>query len=123
MIDSFNDQEQLKLLEFHSYFDPAGFSTLTDQEKRIIEQSIKAVVADSSFQSRQLLAAASQINSTTTNAFNKSKSLERSTKSATDMFNESIGEDSYAESVGDENKKATIINDMQNYRRYATQFI
>ncbi|CAF1106525.1 unnamed protein product [Didymodactylos carnosus] len=39
-----------------------------------------------------------------------------------DMFNESIGEDSYAESVVDENKKATIINDMLSYRRYATQF-
>ncbi|CAF5163850.1 unnamed protein product, partial [Rotaria magnacalcarata] len=38
------------------------------------------------------------------------------------MFNESIGDIHYEESRRGENTRATIVNEFQNYRKYATQF-
>ncbi|CAF1424086.1 unnamed protein product [Adineta ricciae] len=41
-----NDHDQMDLLKFHSYFDPAGYATLIDSEKRSIEHSIKKILTD-----------------------------------------------------------------------------
>ncbi|CAF5163851.1 unnamed protein product [Rotaria magnacalcarata] len=41
-----SDDEQMELLKLHSYFDPAGFSALTESEKRSAEQNIKRMITD-----------------------------------------------------------------------------
>ncbi|CAF4641944.1 unnamed protein product, partial [Rotaria sp. Silwood2] len=117
----------------HAYFDPAGFATLTDVEKRSVEQSIKInavlrtaliMVADETFHSTEvtttLLPTATTI--ITTNATNKSNLHEKSNTSAIDLFNETIGEAAYEGSTISKNTKATIINDIYNYRSYVTRF-
>ncbi|CAF3982844.1 unnamed protein product [Rotaria magnacalcarata] len=59
---------------------------------------------------------------TTTNSPNKTNSTGNLNKSAIDIFNESIGDIHYEESRRGENTRATIVNEFQNYRKYATQF-
>ncbi|CAF1591356.1 unnamed protein product [Rotaria magnacalcarata] len=63
-----------------------------------------------------------QQTTTTTNSPNKTNSTGNLNKSAIDIFNESIGDIHYEESRRGENTRATIVNEFQNYRKYATQF-
>ncbi|CAF3533502.1 unnamed protein product [Rotaria socialis] len=62
------------------------------------------------------------LNPTTTNSPNTTNSTGNLNKSAIDMFNESIGDINYEDSRCGENTRATIVNEFQNYRKYATQF-
>jgi hypothetical protein len=62
------------------------------------------------------------ISTTTTNLPNKSNSIGDSNKSAMDMFNESIGDINYEGNRRGENKRATVIEEIHNYRKYAAQF-
>ncbi|CAF2967829.1 unnamed protein product [Rotaria sp. Silwood2] len=117
-----SDSEQLELLKLHSYFDPAGFSALTDNEKRSVEQNIKKMVTDETYHSSISVTDTLSICTTTINLPNKSNSTGNLNKSAMDMFNESIGDVHYEESRLGENKRATIIHEFHNYRKYAAEF-
>ncbi|CAF2116919.1 unnamed protein product [Rotaria magnacalcarata] len=117
-----SDDEQMELLKLHSYFDPAGFSTFTESEKRSVEQNIKQMVTDGACQSSISVTNTLSISPTTTNSPNTTNSTGNLNKSAIDMFNESIGDINYEDSRRGENTRATIVNEFQNYRKYATQF-
>ncbi|CAF4540658.1 unnamed protein product [Rotaria sp. Silwood2] len=108
--------------KLHSYFDPAGFSALTDNEKRSVEQNIKKMVTDETYHSSISVTDTLSICTTTINLPNKSNSTGNLNKSAMDMFNESIGDVHYEESRLGENKRATIIHEFHNYRKYAAEF-
>ncbi|CAF3882952.1 unnamed protein product [Rotaria sp. Silwood1] len=112
------DDDQMSLLKVHAYFDPVGFAALTDVEKRSVEQSIKIMVADEIFHSTEVTTTLLPTTTTiiTTNTTNKSNT------SAIDLFNEAIGEAAYEGSTIRQNTKATIINDIYNYRNYVTHF-
>ncbi|CAF1310256.1 unnamed protein product [Rotaria sordida] len=114
------DDDQMSLLKVHAYFDPAGFATLTDVEKRSVEQSIKIMVADETSYLTELTTTSLRI--TTTNTTNESNLHEKSSTSAIDLFNEAIGETAYEGSTISQNTKATIINDIYNYRNCVTRF-
>jgi hypothetical protein len=61
--------------------------------------------------------------STTTDTLPKKSNLTGSSdKSAMDMFNESIGDSHFEESRYGENRRATIVNELQNYRKHAAYF-
>ncbi|CAF3826359.1 unnamed protein product [Rotaria sp. Silwood1] len=117
-----SDDDQLQLLKLHSYFDPAGFSTLIDSEKHSIEQIIKRMIIDKVSDSSGSVSITLPISTTTTNSSNKSVLNENSNKSAMDIFNESIGENIFVENRHDVNRRATFIDDIQNYRKYVSQF-
>ncbi|CAM4822508.1 unnamed protein product [Rotaria magnacalcarata] len=107
------DNEQFQLLKLHAYFDPAGFAVLSDSEKRSIEQNIKILAASETYESIECVTAIL--------TSNKSNASEHSNKSAIDMFNESVGELTH-EKQRHANKKSTITDEFNNYRKLATQF-
>ncbi len=80
------------------------------------------MVADETFSSTQPITTSSSITTTTTNTTNKSNLHEKSKTSIIDLFNEAVGEAEYRTSTDGKNKKATIIDDIYNYRNYATRF-
>ncbi len=113
----------------HSYFDPAGFQTLTDSEKGSIELNIKKMVIDDTSYSMESITSTTfpgNGSKTTTNSSNKTNLHENVNKNAIDIFNESVGgsEFHYEESRLDENQKqrVTLADDIHNYRKYVTQF-
>jgi len=106
----------------HAYFDPVGFATLTNTEKRSIEQKIKIMIIDEPSHSLISVSNTLPISTTTINAPDNSNSTEHSNKSAMDMFNESLGEIHNEESRCVGNKKAAIIEEFHAYRKCATQF-
>jgi hypothetical protein len=110
------------VFQLHAYFDPAGFATLTDPEKRSVEQTIKIMVADENFCPIESVVTALPILTPTTNTCNQPVLYAKSNKSSMDVFNELVGEFTHEETTGDKNKKATIIDDIHNYRRYVTKF-
>jgi hypothetical protein len=80
------------------------------------------MVTDEAFHSSISVIDALPISTTTTNLSAKSNSTENLNKSSMDMFNESIGDIHYEESRRGESKRATIITEFHNYRKYATEF-
>jgi hypothetical protein len=110
----------------HSYFDPAGFQTLNDAEKCSIELNIKKMVVDEisySTESVTFTTLPTNGSKTTTNSSKKTNLHESANKTAIDIFNESVGDEfRYEETRFDENKRATIVDDIYNYRKYVTQF-
>ncbi|CAF1261123.1 unnamed protein product [Rotaria magnacalcarata] len=116
-----HDYEQMQLLKMHAYFDPAGFSALSDPEKRLIEQNIKILAANETLETTEAAATALPNTTTAMKMSNKVNRHEKSSRTAMDMFNESIGELTQ-ETTCDPNKKSTIIDDIRSYRTYAAQF-
>lgn len=105
----------------HAYFDPAGFSVLSDPEKRLIEQNIIILAANGTFETTEAAATTLPNNTTAMQTSNKVNQHERPNQTAMDMFNESIGELTQ-EIKCDRKKKTTIIDDIRSYRTYAAQF-
>ncbi|CAF1430692.1 unnamed protein product [Didymodactylos carnosus] len=113
------DHEQLNLLKMHSYLDPAGFSVLSDKDKRSIEQDMKTMVADDISRTTRSTPRSSLSDSTvatTPTLVNKSK------RSAMDAFHESIGDYIHEGNVSDISQRATIIDEVRNYRQTVTKF-
>ena len=106
----------------HAYFDPAGYSVLTDQEKRSIEQKIKIMVVDESFQSTEPPITTLSNNSSNSTMAKKPNTHDKTNKTAMDLFEEAIGESIYDEAAANTTMKARIIDDIYNYRNYATRF-
>ena len=111
----------------HAYFDPAGFTTLADIEKRSIEQTIKRMVIDEPSFSVQpatgtSLSISTSNSTSTTDPSDKPNLSQNTKKSAIDLFNESIGEVHHEENRRGGNKKATIIEEIHNYRKLVVQF-
>ena len=105
----------------HAYLDPAGFATLTDLEKRSIEQTIKKIVLDD--HSYLIDISSSTLSSSTTiNTLGEAKYEDNLNKTAIDIFNESVGKFNYEELQRDKSAKITIVSDIQNYRRYVLEF-
>ncbi len=101
--------------------DPAGFATLSDAEKRSIEQTIKQMVQNDNYYSMNDVLSFSLTN-TTTNTFDVTNFENSSSRSAIETFNESVGKFINEESERDKGAKAAIACDIQNYRRYVSQF-
>ncbi|CAF1509065.1 unnamed protein product [Adineta steineri] len=119
-----NDYEQMELLKFHSYFDPAGFSALTDSEKRSIEHNVKKMLLDKIVNIPTSTIETSSISTTATttiDSLNKSNPTEHS-KSAMDLFNDSIGEISFEGNQRDKQQKAIIVEELHNYRKHTGHF-
>lgn len=106
----------------HSYFDPAGFATLTDYEKISIEQNIKQTVIDETSYSIESATSKLPICSNKNYSVKKINPHGHVHKSAIDVFNECVGESYYEEIGCDENKKATMSDDIHNYRKSVVQF-
>ncbi|CAF1168771.1 unnamed protein product [Adineta ricciae] len=88
-----NDTEQVQLLKFHSYFDAARFSALTDPEKRGIEQTIKMMAMNEPYVAQPVV---SQSPDTTTISLSQKIGTPKKEKMSTlDVFNESIDESIY----------------------------
>ncbi|CAM4886538.1 unnamed protein product [Rotaria socialis] len=106
----------------HAYFDPAGFTALTEIERRSVEQTIKKSVADQA--SHSSISVANTLSSTTTTANSASKpNANRNVKrNAMDLFNESVGDIQYEDNRENESKRAAIINEFYHYRKYVIEF-
>ncbi|CAF3754970.1 unnamed protein product [Rotaria sp. Silwood1] len=111
------------IVALHAYFDPAGFATLTDLEKRSIEQNIKNMATNEElFGSIQSITTVLPIVTMSIGISGNPPLNKTSAKSAMDMFNKSIGELNYEVNPYDENKHSTIIDDIYNYRKCVTRF-
>ncbi|CAM4856377.1 unnamed protein product [Rotaria socialis] len=122
-LNYFDDEnEQMELLLLHAYFDPAGFTALTEIERRSVEQTIKKSVADQA--SHSSISVANTLSSTTTTANSASKpNANRNVKrNAMDLFNESVGDIQYEDNRENESKRAAIINEFYHYRKYVIEF-
>jgi len=80
------------------------------------------MVADETSYSSEPITASLPITTTTTNTTNNSNLPRNSNISAIDLFNEAIGESGYEANRNYKNKKATIINEIYNYRNSVTRF-
>ncbi|UJR06600.1 hypothetical protein I4U23_010884 [Adineta vaga] len=122
-----NDHEQMELLKFHSYFDPAGYATLIDSQKRSIEHNIKRIVTDELLNASTSITEISPISLTAAIATTTGESLNEpdstmNSKIAMDMFNDSIGEILYEGNQSNRHKKAVIIEELHNYRKHVGHF-
>jgi hypothetical protein len=107
----------------HAYFDPAGFTTLADIEKRSIEQTIKRmVIEEPSFSVQPATHTSSSISTSAADPSDNPNLYQNTKKSAIDLFNDSIGEVHHEENRHDGNKKATIVEELHNYRKLVVQF-
>ncbi|CAF4131524.1 unnamed protein product, partial [Adineta steineri] len=119
-----NNDQQMSLLKVYAYFDPAGFVTLSDVEKRSVEQTIKIMATDETFPSTEATTTSqpSFLTMITNNTTNKSSLSEKPNISAIDLFNDAIGDATYEGSAPNKNKKASIVDDIYNYRNCVTRF-
>ncbi len=95
---------------------------MTDQEKRSIEQKIKIMVADKTFQSTESVITTLSNSPSNSTVPKKSNSHDKTSKTAMDMFEEAIGDSISEEAATNTSNKTKIIDDIYNYRNYATRF-
>ncbi|CAF2074197.1 unnamed protein product [Rotaria magnacalcarata] len=117
-----NENEQMELLMLHAYFDPAGFAALTEIERRSVEQTIKKSVADQASHSSISVANTLSITTTTANSENKPNANRNVKRNAMNLFNESVDDIQYGENRENESKRAAIINEFYQYRKYVIEF-
>ncbi|CAF4504217.1 unnamed protein product, partial [Rotaria sp. Silwood2] len=113
---------QVQLLKFHAYFDPAGYATLTDDEKRAVEQNIKKMINDDIGYLTELIIPTPSISLNVHKSTNKLTLPRKTQKNVIDVFNESLGEFDDGETQCNENKQTTIVDDIQNYRKCVSEF-
>ncbi|CAF4842372.1 unnamed protein product [Rotaria sp. Silwood1] len=132
------DEVQLNLLKFHSYFDPTGYRALSDADKRSIEYDIKQMYADdsmninsSSLSSSSLTTAElvnSEVNSTSNtmattaraNSSSSSKAYMNKKLTAMEIFLNSVGDDIVPNNTT--TSRATIIEELHNYRSLVNKY-
>jgi hypothetical protein len=106
----------------HSYLDPAGFSVLSDKDKRSIEQDMKTMVADDISRPTRSTSPSSSSDTTVTTVSYTATVVKKSKRSAMDAFHESIGYYIHEGNVSDISQKATIIDEIRNYRQMVMKF-
>ncbi|CAF4623818.1 unnamed protein product, partial [Rotaria magnacalcarata] len=122
-LNYFDDEnEQMELIMLHAYFDPAGFAALTEIERRSVEQTIKKSVADQASHSSISVANTLSITTTTANSENKPNANRNVKRNAMNLFNEFVGDIQYGENRENESKRAAIINEFYQYRKYVIEF-
>ncbi|CAF3881450.1 unnamed protein product, partial [Rotaria sp. Silwood1] len=137
MIHYFEEDEvQLNLLKFHSYFDPTGYRALSDADKRSIEYDIKQMYANDPINinssSPSSLRTAELVNSETNSTSNTTATtaLTNSSSSSKIYVNRKLtAMETFLNSVGDHivqnntsTSRTTIIEELRNYRSLVNKY-
>ncbi|CAF3405625.1 unnamed protein product [Rotaria sp. Silwood2] len=132
------DRNQFNLLKFHSYFDPTGFTALSDADKRLVEYEIKQLSKNDDLVINNLSLTASS-SSTTITSTPSATSLSTTTSTSISVNTSSISKTSkkpkltsmeaFLESVGDDPSQIqtttsppTIVEEIYDYRLLITKY-